>query len=51
MDFIIREMQAQEYPLLRRFPHQATCLPEGAVPTPLPAADRLTVRMRRRTWF
>lgn len=50
MDCIIREMQACA-PLLRRFPHQATCLPEGAVPPPLPAADRLTVRMRRRTWF
>lgn len=50
MDFIIREIQAC-VPLLRRFLYQAICLPEGAVPTPLPAADCPAVWMRRRTWF
>lgn len=45
MDFIIREMQAQEYPLLRRFLHQAIYLPEGIEPPPLSVVDCPALRV------
>lgn len=45
MDFIVREMQASEYPLLRLFLHQAIHLPEGAAPPPLSVVDCPALRV------
>ena len=34
MDFIIRELRAEEYPLLNEFLYQAIFVPEGHLPPP-----------------
>ena len=48
MNYIIREMREEEYPLLRDILYEAIFLPEGADPPPQSILDReeLTVYIR-----
>jgi len=39
MDYIIRELRASEYPLLRKFLYEAIFVPEGAQPPPKSCVD------------
>lgn len=44
MDYTIREIQKQEYPLLDNFLYEAIFIPEGTEPHPKPLSHLLNCR-------